>query len=274
MSVSVGLRYERKGICVSDFAVFSPYSFLVLALAVLTLVVMLSSMTVAGDKEPTDKSNACEGKFSVFVKDQHLRLHGEPLCGFSEIYTKNCKFAHGEAVKKCAELCKRQNPNCVGKLKDDGKYFVSCEFREITPRASYKENLDGSVGEKLSGGSKRFFDTYWACAKSVGCDCKLAPGSAGGDGSGDGGKGKGNGKGKGGPLGCQQNEDCRGQKQICDLGTSTCVECLQNNDCEQGLICIENSCEKQQSFICDCASTTCIAGSCLKGNECVPQAEC
>lgn len=71
-----------------------------------------------------------------------------------------------------------------------------------------------------------------------------AAGSGGSSGSGGNGgtAGLGGSSGSGGSGGqsCSGDDDCSGQ--VCDPATSTCVECLQPSDCDQGEQCIDKRC--------------------------------
>lgn len=96
------------------------------------------------------------------------------------------------------------------------------------------------------------------CQEKYGPDCRKAdncPGDGDGDlgGSASGGAGDGDGDGDtGGASSTACEPECTGDTPICDEDAETCVECLETEDCEEGL--------------CDTESNTCVA--CLENTDC------
>ena len=70
-------------------------------------------------------------------------------------------------------------------------------------------------------------------------------------------------------AGCNDDSDCGGL--LCDLSTSSCVECLSKVDCPINHICERGSCVPGCEVNRDCSSNICQNGQCL---ECASDSDC
>ncbi len=76
---------------------------------------------------------------------------------------------------------------------------------------------------------------------------------------------------------CTKNDDCKIAGQFCKLATGTCVECLNINHCDDGLICRSDGTCGELEVGCtsddDCAGLHCdtVSGSCV---QCVSSGQC